>query len=87
MTTEDTTQAKPRPMSEAPRDGTVILVFLHGYPSPHSMSWREPKAFGVYDDHDDGMIGWRVGWDGTKLGGHLLRGWLPCPTYTGEAVK
>lgn len=84
MTTE---QVKPRPMSEAPRDGTVILVFCLTVSYPYPMAWGGPSEFIEHEDDDTLTEGWRMTWDDAEFLDHELLGWLPCPTYTGEAVK
>lgn len=73
---ENSATCTPRPMSEAPRDGAVILGFYKSdiYQCPFPVKWNDQSncwgvVMGLEWFRPDEMLGW-----------------LPCPTYTGEAV-
>lgn len=65
-----------KPMKDAPKDGTAILVLLDGSDIPLPIRWR--VATDTMAKHG---AGWYVTWDGYKLS-HAdgPRGWLTIPT-------
>lgn len=78
---------KPRPMSTAPRDGTVVMVYAEGNDYPYPMQWKAPWPNEDHADTDTMEPSWRLTWDDTQFLEYELLGWLPVQTYSGEAVK
>lgn len=64
---------KPRPMSEAPRDLTRIIAFERDGTPVVVIGMKKGFAYpgGSWEDY---------------LIEEEFLGWLPCPTYTGEAA-
>lgn len=76
----------PRPMATAPRDGTVVLVFVEGTDFPHPMCYAKSVRSRPYFAQPKGEA-WRMAWDDFAMRDEDLLGWLPAPTYSGEIVR
>lgn len=64
-----------RPMADAPKDGTAVMVLLNGSDIPLPARWRDQMS-----QMATGGNGWYVTWDNHKLSVHDgPRGWLPIP--------
>ena len=63
------TSDKLRPMSEAPKDGSFILIMGEGDTELEQARWNDYHQMWVF--HDDLMIG-----------EHSLIGWIPIPKVT-----
>ncbi len=72
----------PRPMAAAPRDGTVVLVFVEGTDYGQPLRYGAPRSYSLRHRPP----GWRMAWDDTAMRESDLLGWLPIPTYIGKAL-
>lgn len=79
-------EARPLPMCDAPKDGTVIQVFAQGTDFPHPMRWAEPMRNESHAETDTLEACWRLTWDDTQFQEFELLGWLPIPLYLGDTV-
>lgn len=78
-----------RPMSDAPRDGTDVIIFAPECP-PQVMHWYsgEERARAMWPDLPNIIRnGWRLSGgapDGASLAGEWFDGWLPLPPVVGR---
>lgn len=58
-----------RPMTTAPKDGSIVMVLLEGSDYPHPAYWLTgPDSPRVISD--DTAPGWRMAWDASPIADH-----------------